>query len=108
MWHRGSRMLTQAVTYLRSMEWRTYLRDPFLQGVVGLFGLASMVPVLMTVVPPTWHLLPQTYLVWMVGALTVGVLVSARWWVVWLVGTLLWSLAWLVGCLWSISQLVQR
>ena len=94
-------MLTATVSYLRSVDWRALWHEPIIQALVSLFWLVSLLaPALAIFVPPTFHLLPRTYIVWMVGAIIVGVIVSARWWMTWLVGTLLWSLLWLNLYLW--------
>jgi hypothetical protein len=90
---------------------------PRLSSVIELFPAGTvgfLIPVLAlsllclavsAIVHPALTPVIQTYLVWMLIVLMLGGFCARphpRWWLIWLVGTQLWTVGWLAAALWQV------
>jgi hypothetical protein len=53
-----------------------------------------------------FNLLFGTYVLFLVVGMGVCLPVGGRWWLAWLMTTLVWETAWLVLCLWQLASIV--
>jgi hypothetical protein len=82
--------------------WRVMWPSPMGQSL-------CMLAIAMAVLPyvPAWaDIVLRSYPIFLALSSAVIVCFGARAWLVWLVTTLLWSLGWLILCLWQLAQLV--
>jgi hypothetical protein len=90
------------------MTWRDLRSSPLVHAVLSGLGfgtLLGIVALLMQVLPLPFNWLLWTYgLVVLMGGL-VGVLLMARWWLVWIVTTLIWTACLLAVRVWQLAQL---
>jgi hypothetical protein len=71
------------------------------------FALLFAGAIVSSSVPYPWSVCVKTYVIWMLPNLVVGLMVGARWWRTWLVGTLLLALGWLAACIWQLAALME-
>lgn len=83
-------------------RWSVILRQPFVPFVINTLALLVLA-VALSWVPPMFHTFAVTYLIVMTASVAIGYsVITQAWWLVWLVGTLVWSLTMLALCVWQL------
>ena len=84
---------------LQGVSWRASITRAGAAYVASLGAVAIVASLLAVLVGPISDTLVSTWVIVMANALLIGYWTGARWWLVWLLGTLMWESGWLVLCL---------
>lgn len=89
-----------------TVNWRDVLTDPMAKHMYLLVGVLVGTTVLSRMIPVVLQPLPTTYVLFVLIGMVFSYALQSRWWLTWMVVTLLWESLALVYCFVALRQIV--
>jgi hypothetical protein len=106
-------MMTRLSAYVSTLPWppltwRDIWHSRSVQYALLLVGLCIVETLAVAVIPASltiWAVFIRVYVAWMMPSLMVGFIAHTRWWLTWMVGTMLFEAGLLVVFGWQLMEL---
>jgi hypothetical protein len=92
---------------LRAMSWRDVIPSDVLSCLASICTVGVIAPVVVALLGPASRVFVIPWVFVMLSVIFLGFGHAARWWLVWLLGTLVWESGMLALCVWQLLVLVE-